>query len=383
MTDVANKKILIIRNAYAHDFGGGERFPVELANELKNHGYNPIIISRSPKLLDFAKSRQITTIKGWWWSHQDFSGIKTALFPLYLIWQLLLTAWYSGLIIKFRPEVVHPQSRDDFIAATLAGKLSAKRVIWTDHADLKYVWQNHRVWYKNPVGKLVYFVSRFADTITLVSRSEQKLIEEQLGNPLPEKFRVIHNGVRTPNIRPMKRNPEDKDAVVFVATSRLVTAKGIGELIEAFKQIDDKSNVRLWLLGEGPEAEKYQKQAAGHEHISFLGFPENALSYVAAADIFVHPSYHEGFSISLVEAAALGKPIIACNVGGNPEIVKDRQNGLLIPPKDVTALSKAMAELMADQRLRQQYGLVAKRTYQENFVFEQIVAERFVPLYEK
>lgn len=383
MTDVTSKKILIIRNAYFHDFGGGERFPVELADELTKHGFTPIVISRSPKLLEFASSRKVAHKKGWWWNYQDFSGIRALLFPIYLAWQAMLIIWYSALIFKYRPQIMHPQSRDDFIAATFAGKLFGKRVVWTDHADLKYVWQNHRIWYKNPVGKLVYLAGKLANSVTLVSFSEKQLIEEQLGHALPDKFQVIHNGVNATSIKPVSRNEKDQNAIIFSATSRLVAAKGIGELIEAFKQVDADHNSRLWLLGEGLEAENFQKLAGSNPNITFLGFPDNALGYVAAADVFVHPSYHEGFSISLVEAASLGKPIIACDVGGNPEIVVDEYNGLLIPPKDTPALAAAMTKLAGNKKIREQYGKSAFASYQERFVFEKIVTERFIPLYEK
>src|SRR5690606_31524984 len=141
-------------NAYFHDFGGGERFPIELASVLQEGGYTPIVVTRSPKLLQLAQDRDIRVIRGWWWKFQGFSGKIAPLFPIYLAWQFLLTLWYASLILRFKPQILHPQSRDDFIAATVAGRILGKHVIWTDHADLKYIWQNHSVWYKNPVGKL-------------------------------------------------------------------------------------------------------------------------------------------------------------------------------------------------------------------------------------
>ncbi len=382
MTDVT-KRILIIRNAFAYDFGGGERFPVNLAKELRGQNYEPVIISRNPKLLKFAASEKIEAKRGPWLSEQDYSGKRVALLPLYILWQAVLFIWYFGKIAYHRPAVVHPQSRDDFIAATLAGKLWLKKVVWTDHADLKYVWQNHRIWYKNPVGKLVYLASKLADHITLVSLSEKRLIENHLGRPLSDKFTVVYNGVHDKAIAPMPRSSTDKDALVFAATSRLVTAKGIGELIGAFQSIDKKIDARLWLLGEGPEEARFREMAQNNKHVSFLGFPEDALSYVAAADIFVHPSYHEGFSISLVEAAMLGKPIITCSVGGNPEIIKNGKNGVLIKERDTESLRSAM-EMFANQKtLRLKYGEAARRTFEADFDFEAIVRERFLPLYEK
>lgn len=376
------KKILLIRNAFHFDFGGGERLPVDIAGELQRHSYEPIVISRSPKLLEYAKSKGVPLLKGWWWSRQDWSGTKILLTPLYLGWQLVLFVWYCRLILKTSADVVHAQSKDDFIAATLAAKVLKKRIVWSDYADLKYVYQNNQVWYKNPVGKVVLLLSKYAKAVILTSESDKRLIEESLGHPAPANHVVIHVGVFSTKITPVPRPDSDKSAVIFGATSRLVTAKGIGELIEAFNEISAKlPDVRLWLFGEGPEEDKFKKRAEGNKRIIFWGFPQDTLARLAACDVFVHPSYLEGFSISLIEAAKLGLPIIACNVGGNPELVADKKNGLLIPARDAKRLAVAMEELATKQALRKQYGENALKSYESELVFEKIIEERFIPLY--
>jgi glycosyltransferase involved in cell wall biosynthesis len=294
-----------------------------------------------------------------------------------------LILWYLYVASSKKIDILHPQSRDDFIGATIAGKILRKKVIWTDHADLKYVFQNHKVWYENPVGKLVHLSSRLADKITLVSHNEKILIEKSLGKKTTNKYVVIHNGVSDTAYEPTKRSHDDKDAIIFSATSRLVTAKGIGELIDAFLAIETKHNIRLWILGVGPEEKKFKTKAKASNNISFLGYPENALNYVASSDIFVHPSYHEGFSISLVEAAMLGKPIIACAVGGNPEIIENNRNGVLIKEKSADELCEAMEFLIKNPNKRKTYSINIRKTYDENFNFHNIVQDKFVRLYEQ
>ncbi|MBA3758280.1 glycosyltransferase [Candidatus Saccharibacteria bacterium] len=378
------KKILLIRNAYAFDFGGGERLPVDIAAELQKYGHKALIVSRSPKLLEYALMKNIPTVKGLWWRRQDWSGKNIILVPIYLIWQILLFFWYCQLIIRSSPDIVHPQSRDDFIGATLSAKLLRKKVVWSDYADLKYIYQNNQIWYKNPVGKVVLFLSRFAEIVILTSKSDKKLIEESLGEPAPSNHLVIHMGVSSIQISKAKRQDVDKTAVIFGATSRLVTTKGIAELIHAFNSTSSKlPNVRLWLFGEGPDEEQFKRLAENNKHIVFWGYPEDTMERLASCDVFVHPSYHEGFSISLVEAAKLGLPIIACAVGGNPELVKDGENGLLIEAKDSGVLAGAMEKLATNKSLREEYGKNARKTYESSLVFEKIVRDKFVPLYEK
>lgn len=375
------RQIIIIRNAFAYDFGGGERMPVDLARVLSKNGYSTTVVSRSSKLLGYAAFNNINAAKGWWWSRQNWSGLRIIITPTYFLWQLILTIWYLGLFIKLRPRIVHAQSKDDFIAATIAGRLVGTKVVWSDYADLKYVYQNTGIWYKNPIGKLVRLCSRMASAIILTSHSDKYLIEEVLGRQLGKQYLVIHNGIFD---RPELLGQEHAgDKIVFAATSRLVTAKGIGELIEAFGTVArHHPKAELWLFGEGPEQKKFEELANGQANIMFKGFPDDTLDQVAKADIFVHPSYLEGFSISIIEAAMLGKPIIACKVGGNSEIIENGKNGLLIPARDSAALAEAMAKLADDKRLRQQYGKTARKTYEDNYVFEKIVIEKFIPLYE-
>lgn len=374
--------VILIRNAYSYDFGGGEKFPVSLATELKRDGYSPLIISRSEKLLNYAKQENIPYINGWWWSKQDWGGKSIILFPLYCLWELFVAIWYMYIILRYKASVVHPQSRDDFISATIASKLLGKRVIWTDHADLKYVYTNLNIWYKNPAGKLVYFFSRYAHAVTLVSESEKRLITQSIGRDLPKNYTVIHNGIPLNPIIPIKK-PLNEDFVIFAATSRLVATKGIGELISAFASAQKSiNNIKLRLYGEGPEEINFREIAKGNKRIEFCGFPNDTLSRIAVCDVFVHPSYHEGFSLSLIEAAKLSLPIIACNVGGNPEIIENNVNGLLVAPKDGEALSQAMVKLAKDKNLRRKFGDAAHERFLKEFVLEKIVKERFVPLYE-
>ncbi len=383
---VPRSTVLMIRNAQSYDFGGGERIPVHLALEIAKHGYETILASRAPKVLEYADSKGVRTIRGWWWSRQNWSGRNNLLLPVYFCWQFILTIWYLQLILRTGATVVHPQGKDDFIAATIAGKLLGRRVVWSDYADLKYIYQNHAVWYKNFVGKCIYFLGRWADTIILTSLSDKKFIEEALGkDTLPAQYVVVYNGVVDREVLPTeRRSPQDTGAYVYCATSRLVTAKGIGELVEAFiKLYAVHGDTRLWLVGDGPEAERFKAIAKGHEAITFFGHVEAPLPLVASSDVFVHPSYLEGFSISLIEAAMLQKPIIACDVGGNPEIIIDHQTGLLIKDRDARELHDAMLLLYDDRLLAQMLATQARSRFEKDLQFEKIVAEQFVPLYEK
>ena len=371
------KRIALIRNSYSYDVGGAEIFPINLAKILALHNCEPFILSANKRTLAMASAASLKVVRSPWWSFQNFSGGRVLLLPAYLIWILALTVWYIMFFLKNHIDIAHPQSRDDFVAATFAAKLLHKKVVWTDHADLKYIFMNHNKWYKNPVGKLVYLASLLADHITVASYSEKKLIEDSLCKKLPARYTVVHIGI-VDNYKPVEHNTS---RLVFVSTSRLVDAKGIRELIEAFKSIQNKDAV-LRFCGDGPDAPQFKSQAKGVKNIEFLGHVDDVLHVLQNADALVHPSYHESFGLSLVEAEMCGLPIIACNVGSIPEIVKDGVSGILVKPKDAKSLAKAMNTLIKDPGLRVSMGQAGRQIFLENFRFDRIVKEKFLPLYK-
>jgi len=377
---MSKKLLIIIRNANSYDFGGGERVPVIIAREVAaNSDLCPIVLSSSQKLLDFAKKESVPHLKTWWWSNQNWSGPRVLLVPIYLAWQIILYCYYLVLFIKLRPSVVNLQSKDDFIAGTFAARTLNIRVLWSDYADLKHIFLNHRIWYKNPIGKMVYLAGHFAERIIVVSNEDKSLISAHIPDgAVKDKMLVIYNGAFD-TYEKVKKNK----AFTFVSSSRIVTDKGIRELIEAFMILNEEfPDTALHILGDGPERGQFEELAAPNESISFLGHKSNPLNYVNKAHVFIIATYHEGFSVALVEACMLKMPIIATAVGGNTEIIHDHQTGLLVPTKNVTALYSAMKLLYGDEKLRQVLAENARVQYEKNFQFDQIVKEKFIPLYK-
>lgn len=374
------KRALIIRNAFSYDFGGGERFPTMLAQEISKNDYAVCVGTNHRKIRLLANQLKISNIWMPWLAWQNFSGWRLLFFPIYLVWQIWLLVYYLFVIVTKGYDVLHIQSRDDFIAGTIAGKLLGKTVIWTDHADLKYVFKNLDVFNKNPIGKMVYFASRFAKKIIVVSKQESSLIDESTSPRKLKNVEIIYNGITDKKVSP--KRDFDKKTTLFVLTSRLVATKGIGEVIGASKMLDeDGYDHRVLLLGEGPEEDIFRKMAG--KSVVFMDFPDDALSYVAGADVFIHPSYNEGFSLSLVEAAMLSKPTIATDVGGNPEIIKNCETGILIKPKDANSLYAAMKDSIQNTETFVKYGKALRKSYENNFQFDKIVKEQILPLYNK
>jgi len=373
------KKAILIRNAAASDFGGGEKVPVYIAREVSKHDIETVVFSSSKKLLDFASIEHVKNKKTWWLPWQNWSGARVILTPLYIVWQVVLFVYYLLLFIKFRPTIVHIQGKDDFIAGTIAAKSYGARVIWSDYADLKHIWKNVTIWYKNPIGKMVLWASRFTDEVIVVSKEDLRLITANIpSHKILKKMSVVYYGAFDNKMKSSKSS----DDVTFISTSRLVTDKGVGELIDAFQELRKVHNTaQLLLVGDGPEREKFENKAKTIPGITFTGLVVNPIEYLAKSDVFVLPTYHEGFSIALVEACMQGLPIIATRIGGNVEIIKDDYNGVLIPKEDVKSLFEAMKLLFEDSKLRKSFGENARSVYEEEFDFKLIIEKEFVSRY--
>jgi glycosyltransferase involved in cell wall biosynthesis len=121
--------------------------------------------------------------------------------------------------------------------------------------------------------------------------------------------------------------------------------------------------------------------AANTKNIEFLGHVEDVAAMLRESDVFVHPTYHEAFGLSLVEAEMCSLPIIASRVGSIPEIVQDGVSGILVEPKDTTDLAKAMERLAKDAQLRKKMGQNGRKIFLDNFQFDKIVQEKILPLY--
>jgi len=126
--------------------------------------------------------------------------------------------------------------------------------------------------------------------------------------------------------------------------------KGHDDFFQALKRIVMSApNVKVLLVGNGPEREKLERLAGDlgiRSHLIFTGFRRDVPDLISAMDIVALPSHSEAFPQVVVEALAIGKPVVACQVGGTSEIVRDGETGLLVPPGNPAIFASALRELM-------------------------------------
>jgi len=193
----------------------------------------------------------------------------------------------------------------------------------------------------------------------------------------PSCIRIIHNAIDPSVPVPMDRD-ERPNGPTIVTVGRLVTWKGVDDLIRAVSALP--SDVHLSIVGDGPEEPRLRDLAdalGSASRIRFFGRVDRrrALTIVAASDVFALNSTYEGLPHVVLEAMQLGVPVVATAVGGTGEVVRDGENGLLVPSGDLGALQGALARLLSDERLRRTIGTAGRATVQEFFGPERMVDE--------
>lgn len=191
---------------------------------------------------------------------------------------------------------------------------------------------------------------------------------------VPGYYTIIPNGVDlehfSPDATPIERFCDGKVNILFVG--RLEKRKGLGHLLKAYRQVKaEVPNSRLIVVGPGTRLhKKYEKHVRHHrlEDVVFAGYTsyDELPRYYKTADIFCTPATGgESFGIVLLEAMAVGTPVVATNIEGYAGVMTQGKEGLLVPPKDDKELARALLSLISDEPLRQQMGARGMVTAQE------------------
>ena len=185
-------------------------------------------------------------------------------------------------------------------------------------------------------------------------------------------IQVIHYGLSPYKFESKSRSelgiPEGD--VVLISIGRLIKRKALDDLLLALSRLEDQ-NFRLLIIGEGPEEPHLRELTEGlglSSQVDFLGaiWGEPKFQYLAASDIFVLPSVHEGFGLVFLEAMYCGLPVIASSSGGQTDFLRDGETGFLVPVGDVDALAEKILQLAGDEGLRRRISDFNRR-YVEGF----------------
>ncbi len=375
-------KIRILYVIDALEFGGGERGFSQLSTGLNKKQFKTYLAAHpGSKLEKMAKLENIPFIPIDMDRKVNFKTIA----------QLL------RIINQYRVHIVHSMgARADFFARMAVRKLPKTSLVCTvampvEGFDIGFI------------RKVVYKIAdRFSSRYVTQFIAVSKAIKEQLvrrRNIHSDRITVVYNGVELDQYN-QNMNASEKtrhslgitdDYPIIGAIGRLVYQKGYSHFLQAAKQVyEEKKYVRFVIVGHGPEEDNLKSMAKslGISHVcTFAGLRLDIPELLSTFEVFVLSSVLEGLPRIVIEAMAMGRPIVATDIDGVREELEDGITGLLVPPENSDSLAKSIIDLLIDKDKSFQMGMNARRAAEEKFgigiMLEKVekVYEKLLPLY--
>ena len=277
----------------------------------------------------------------------------------------------AAIIARERPDVVHAVMYQAIQLARLAKPLAGVPFKLVSSPRVHY--RSRSLW-----TLLVDRCLKGRDDLLIAEcDASRRFLLERLGYD-PKKAITIRNGVEQDGRPPSKEKLRELglDGILIGAVGRLDRQKGFAVLIEAMAHLKG-TPLRCAILGDGPERARLEaliRRRGLEGSVRLLGETE-AASWLPAFDVFCLPSLWEGLPNSLLEAMALGLPVVASAIDGVPEAVTDGADGLLVPPSDPAALAAALQRLAGDAGKRARLGAAARKTAAERFALSRMIGE--------
>jgi len=314
--------------------GGAEKVAQSLATKRRNPGSTVVLTSRSTGgIADPAEASLVRRLRA-----LQFANTK-------------IIPGLAGAILRLpRGSVIHLHVNSALVPETVyaAHVLRGTRYIAHLHFDIS----TSRHW-AGPVLRGIWMplvlrrVLRAAAAVVVFTEEQRQAIASEYGVAAARIF-VIRNGVGDSFFNDDDRVLSARPRLLYVG--RLATEKNVSALLQALAGVSERFETML--VGDGNLETDLQHESAklGLRNIRFYGRAEGQqlLDAYRAADVLVLPSRHEGMSLVLLEALAMGLPVVATDISGNREVVLHGENGLLVPPDDPAALRAALLEITAD-----------------------------------
>lgn len=283
---------------------------------------------------------------------------------------------YAALLRRERYDLVHAFSLTAELWTIVAGWLARRRSPLVASIRGLYLDESERFW------RIKRFILSRSAAVIANARAGAVAAAKRAGVPVTN-IDVVPNGLIPPDALPPGQRdllrqaigvPAERPFALFVG--RLVKEKNLACLMRALARIPTDQRPWVALAGNGPlrgDIDAMREAAGLDADVRFLGERKDTAALMQSADFLVLPSSYEGMSNVLMEAMAAGCPVVASDVGGNPELVEDGVTGLLFPSDDADALARCLQTMGSDKALRLRLSQQAAQVARQRYSVEQLV----------
>lgn len=293
---------------------------------------------------------------------------------LYIVIRLVL------IYRHIKPDIVHHVALKPIVYGTFAARMCGIERIINAIAGFGSVFsykQGTRV-LERLINRLLKIALHWASSVIVQNREDCRIVSEQFHVSKDATHLVHGSGVDTSVFKYTK--PVDDNPVVVSLVSRMLLYKGLAETIEAAKKCHEKKMpVRFILVGspdiQNPTSvtEAQLKEWGALPNVEWLGYRTDIAAVWAQSHIALLPSYREGLPMSLIEAAACGRPIITTDEPGCRDMIDDGKNGIVIPSRNSGAIVAAIEMLVYDRALRERMGMESRKLAERKFALPLII----------
>jgi glycosyltransferase involved in cell wall biosynthesis len=289
---------------------------------------------------------------------------------------------------RWRPVIAHHFTIKPNLYGTLAARLAGVPVVIATVTGLGYIWTDDgpKARVLRAILEPIYRrVLRLADAVIYLNEEDRRTLGGRRTVLIPGE------GVDLETFSPLAVPPERQAALrselglgpddhVVLMVGRMLRHKGVLEFVEAARRVRAACPEAVFVLvgpsDEGNPARIPSEKLQAWESegaVRYLGIRGDVRDLMAVADVVVLPSYREGIPRVLIEAAAMGRPLVATDVPGCREVVRNGVNGLLVPARDAVALAEAIESLLKNPKLRAEFGAASRRLAEERFSDQRVV----------
>jgi glycosyltransferase involved in cell wall biosynthesis len=370
------KRLRVLYLITRSELGGAQTHLMDLVSGFRNHFDQVVVAGQSDSAIAAGEGKRDYLTSELRQIDVPFHAVEHLVQPISPRTDLKAVAEITALIRRVKPDLIHAHTSKAGILGRLAGRLTGVPSVFTAHTwsfaeGTSLKWKALGI----PSERIA---ARWTKRIITVSEANRRTaLEKRVGTP--EKLVTVHNGISDDKGR---ANPALSKPVTLAMVARFSQQKDHRTLLAALAGI--RTSFKLLLVGDGPTLPEVKAEAASlglTDRVEFSGARNDVANLLGRSQVLLLITNWEGFPITILEGMRAGLPVIATDIGGTSESVAHEETGLLVPPRDITALQAALTRLLGNADLRVRMGRAGRARYEREFALSAML-RRTLTVYE-